>query len=74
MASDCPPGVTVHSGNNITLNIDFDNTASQEKTFNNLAAGGQITMPLQDRFWGARFGMLTDKFGINWMTNCELKK
>ena len=32
------------------------------------------TMPLADQFWGARFGMLTDKFRINWMFNCETKK
>jgi len=31
-------------------------------------------MPLQDTFWGARFGMLTDAFGISWMFNSELKK
>jgi PhnB protein len=30
-------------------------------------------MPLEDTFWGARFGMLTDKFGISWMLNCEKK-
>ena len=32
-----------------------------------------IIMPLADQFWGARFGMLTDKFGLNWMFNCEKK-
>jgi PhnB protein len=74
MASDCPPGVSVQFGNNIILNIDFEDTSSQEKAFNKLAAGGKITMPLQDTFWGARFGMLVDKFGISWMTNCEIKK
>ena len=31
-------------------------------------------MPLQEQFWGATFGMLTDKFGIHWMFNCEKKK
>jgi len=25
-------------------------------------------------FWGARFGMLTDAFGVNWMFNCTTKK
>jgi PhnB protein len=74
MASDCPPGVSVHFGNNITLNIDFDDTSVQENIFNKLAEDGKVTMPLQDTFWGARFGMLTDKFGINWMTNCEIGK
>ena len=31
-------------------------------------------MPLQDTFWGAKFGMLTDKFGINWMFNHDYEK
>ncbi|MGI8636408.1 MAG: VOC family protein [Segetibacter sp.] len=33
-----------------------------------------MTMELQDTFWGARFGMLKDKFGVSWMFNHELKK
>ncbi|HTY54572.1 MAG TPA: VOC family protein [Candidatus Binataceae bacterium] len=44
------------------------------KKFEALAAGGKVTMQLQDTFWGARFGMLTDAYGIRWMFNCELKK
>ena len=39
-----------------------------------MSDGAEITMPLADQFWGARFGMLTDKFGMNWMFNCELAK
>jgi PhnB protein len=74
MASDCPPGASVQSGTNITLNIDFADAGTQDKVFNKLATGGKITMPLQDTFWGSRFGMLVDKFGVNWMVNCELKK
>ena len=31
-------------------------------------------MPMQDTFWGAKFGMLTDAFGIHWMFNCQVKK
>jgi PhnB protein len=59
------------SGNNVHLSLS---TTSDEETthlFNGLAAGGQITMPLQHTFWGATFGMLTDKFGIQWMVNQE---
>ena len=74
MASDCGPGQSVTPGTNVTLNVDFDNVADQEKVFNKLSSGGTVTMPLQDTFWGAHFGMLTDKFGINWMTNCDVKK
>ena len=45
-----------------------------EDVFNKMAEGGKITMPLQEQFWGAKFGMLRDKFGVSWMFNCELKK
>jgi PhnB protein len=31
-------------------------------------------MELQDMFWGAYFGMITDKFGIGWMFNYEHPK
>jgi PhnB protein len=30
-----------------------------------------VTMPLADQFWGAYFGMLVDRFGVQWMVNCE---
>ena len=33
--------------------------------------GGKVCMPMQETFWAERFGMLTDKFGINWMFNCD---
>jgi PhnB protein len=44
------------------------------KKFDALAVGGKVLMPLQDMFWGAKFGMLRDAYGISWMFNCELKK
>lgn len=45
-------------------------TSSEEETteiFNKLAEGGTITMPLGHQFWGSFFGMVTDKYGIQWM-------
>ncbi len=42
-----------------------------EKTFAILADGGQTTKEPQDTFWGARFAMLVDKFGIKWMLNFD---
>ena len=38
-----------------------------------LKAGGVETMPLQDTFWNSYFGMCTDKFGVQWMVNVDLK-
>lgn len=74
MASDSIPGHQPIEGNNISLSIDMNDVAEMEKIFGMMARGGKITMPLQDTFWGARFGMVTYKFGINWMFNCGLKK
>ena len=31
---------------------------------------GEVQMPLEETFWAARFGMVTDRFGIPWMINC----
>lgn len=74
MASDAMPGQPVTSGSNVTLSINFTKLAEQEAVFSKLSAGGTIIMPLQETFWGAKFGMFTDKFGIQWMLNCQLKK
>ncbi|HEX3671681.1 MAG TPA: VOC family protein [Candidatus Cybelea sp.] len=70
MASDASPGKTYGEGA-ISLSIGTSDAAEAERVFNQLAAGGKVEMPMTDMFWGARFGMLTDKFGIDWMINCR---
>jgi PhnB protein len=74
MLSDTMPGMTFVQGTNCYIVLDFDAVSDMEQKFNALAEGGKIEQPLQDTFWGARFGMLTDKLGVHWMFNCELKK
>jgi PhnB protein len=74
MASDVMNERPINSGDNISLSVDCDNDQQLEEAFSKMATEGKITMPLQEQFWGAKFGMLTDKFGINWMFNCEKKK
>lgn len=54
-------------GNNFSVSVTVDSKAEADKTFNALVKGGQITMPLASTFWGDYFGILIDKFGINWM-------
>lgn len=73
MVSDSMRGQALSGNGNVHLSIDIEDTSQMEAIFNKLSQGGKVTMPLQDAFWGARFGMLTDKFGINWMFNCEKK-
>ncbi len=58
-------------GTNCSLSINTDSKEEADKLFNGLAAGGQVTMPLSETFWGAYFGMFTDKFGIHWMVNYD---
>lgn len=70
MAADVMPGQTVSNGGQITLSIHTDSKDEQADMFNKLSVGGTVTMELQDTFWGAKFGMLTDKFDISWMINC----
>jgi len=70
MASDAMPGQpSVEFGSNVSLSVHCDTEEQQTRLFEALAAGGLVTMPLEDTFWGARFGMCTDKFGVHWMFN-----
>lgn len=74
MISDSFKGQPVSINGNVQLNIELEDASKLESVFNKMAEGGSITMPLQDTFWGARFGMLKDKFGVSWMFNYEIKK
>lgn len=69
MFSDCPPDVTLGRGDMITLSLNFTDKAEMEKVYAKLSAGGTLTMPPQDTFWGAYFAMWDDKFGNSWMAN-----
>lgn len=73
MASDENAENTVSLGNSVNLSLNFTDIESIEKIFKALSEGATVTMPLQDTFWGARFGMLTDKFGFHWMFNHDIK-
>ena len=74
LVSDGMPGQPVSAGTNLALSLNFGDEESIERTFTALSEGGNITMELQDTFWGAKFGMLTDKYGFNWMFNHDYKK
>jgi PhnB protein len=53
-----------------SVTIQIDNPPEAERMFSALSEGGTVTMPLQQTFWAARFGMVVDRFGIPWMVNC----
>jgi PhnB protein len=58
-------------GQNVSLSINAKSKEEADKLFNGLSAGGTVTMPMNQAFWGAYFGMFIDKFGINWMVNFD---
>ena len=73
LGSDTGGGWTSNfiQGNNFSVSIDAESMAEADKLFNGLSAGGKVTMPMAKTFWGAYFGMFTDKFGIHWMVNFD---
>ena len=75
MGTDAPEsmGFKVSPGNNVYINLEPDTRKEADRLFNALSAGGKVEMPLQDMFWGAYFGSLKDKFGVQWMVNCANK-
>ena len=66
-------GPELNMGNNFSLSANTKDTNEADRIFAALAVKGQVTMPMENTFWGSYFGSLTDKFGINWMVNCDLK-
>ena len=65
-------GQNLKVGNNFSISLSTESEEEAEKLFNGLSEGGKVTMPLQKTFWGAYFGMLTDRYGVNWMFNQNL--
>ena len=76
MGTDAPEsmGFSLNKGNNISINLQPDTRKETEQLFGKLSEGGTISMELQDMFWGDYFGSCTDKFGVQWMFNCNEKK
>ncbi|MBS1624784.1 MAG: VOC family protein [Bacteroidetes bacterium] len=72
MGSDMPgylPKATI--GDNFSLSYGAPSQAEADRIFAALSAGGKVTMPMQKTFWSPWFGMLTDRYGIQWMIAAE---
>ena len=68
LGMDVPNGrMQVNKGNNFMITLETDSEEETARFFKGLAEGGTIVMPLANQFWGAYFGMITDKFGVQWM-------
>jgi PhnB protein len=69
MASDGQQNEAV--GGMVHMSVDCASEEEINTIFETMSEGARVTMPLQDTFWGARFGMLADQFGVNWMFNYD---
>ena len=59
---------------NISLAIGLHDPEQARRLFGNLAEGGMVLMPLDKTYWAEAFGMVTDRFGVRWMVNCDAPK
>jgi len=66
-------GHKVVFGTNVSIILEPDSRDETKRLFSALAEGGTVTMQLQDMFWGAYYGAVTDRFGVQWMVNCAAK-
>ena len=73
MCDDPRPDAAV-GGGNISLAIGLDDPERAKQIFANLAKDGTVIMPLEKTFWAEAFGMVTDRFGVKWMVNCDAPK
>jgi PhnB protein len=69
MGSDAPPG-RYDQPQGFSMSVHVEQPSEAERVFNALAENGTVRMPLQQTGWAAKFGMLTDQFGVPWIVNC----
>jgi len=69
MASDTPNSMDYTPGNNYSISLSGDDDAELRGYWEELSAGGTVTMPLAPAQWGDTFGMCTDRFGVSWLVN-----
>jgi len=70
MGADAPPD-RYQEPKGINVSIHVKDKTEGERIFSALAENGTVTMPFQQTFWSAGFGMCVDQFGIPWMVNTE---
>lgn len=73
MASDMMQDKAI-MGDNVGITLTYDNDDEMQAVFDKLAVGGDIFMKIEDQFWGSKFGVLTDKYGVEWSFNGPEKK
>jgi len=73
-AADTPKRMEYRQGASISLSLTGEDEKELKTFFDKLSSGGKVSMPLKKEVWGDTFGMVTDKFGVNWMVNINAPK
>jgi PhnB protein len=75
MGNDVPSfmGTTSENENRSKISVSVESKEEADKIFNGLSVGGSVEFPMGDSPWGSYFGMLRDKYGIEWMVNFDPK-
>jgi PhnB protein len=74
MASDMVGNEGLIKGNAVSLMLNCSSDDAIRNYYSKLSEGGTATHPLEDSFWGALFGGLTDKFGNHWLLHFDKNK
>jgi PhnB protein len=69
MASDVPSSMNLNAGNNFSVSLSGDDEAELRGFWDKLSEGASVTTPLDRAPWGDSFGMLVDRYGVNWLVN-----
>lgn len=72
LMGDTAPGCPSPEGGNGEIMLDFTDVPSLTKACEALADGGTVVLAPEDTFWGARYGVVIDKFGVRWALHCML--
>ncbi|WP_374314633.1 VOC family protein [Microbacterium sp.] len=67
MGADTPTGMEYRAPAGVSVSVSGDDETALQDWWDALADGGTVVMPFDTPPWGGRFGMLTDRFGIDWM-------
>lgn len=58
-------------GDNVGVSLECESEEEINKIFNTFKEGGEVFMAPEPTFWGALFGLVTDKYGVEWMLNYQ---
>jgi PhnB protein len=74
MAADTPTHMAQNPGHTVSLSLSGSDEALLKGYWEKLSEGAKITVPFEKAPWGDMFGMLMDKYGIEWLVNATQKK